>query len=250
MAASWPPALLTRQCTYTLSMRKFTSIIYSIFYSHQYLSIYLFVLYRGKLCKLKSWRFPTTPESVCFAPSSRAPESNGDGNRDGDGDGDGAIPIDANEVELIIGLRDSSELVYMSCSDYTQRQVSLNERAWDSHPSFVPLQLSLSPDRRYLLVATDKSMHVVLRLGTNIRVRTLAAHSTGEFGKPRVRWDTTGRYVYCNSDSEHAVFVYSLSSERVVCKLVGHTGSVRDAAVHGRYLASCSFDKSVILWSR
>jgi len=138
----------------------------------------------------------------------------------------------------------------MSCSDYSQRQVSLNERAWDSHPSFAPLQLSLSPDRKYLLVATDKSMHIVLRLGTNTRVRTLAAHSTGELGKPRVCWDASGCYLYCNSDSEHAVYVYSLVSERVVSKLTGHTGSVRDVAIHNRLLVSCSFDKSVILWSR
>lgn len=155
-----------------------------------------------------------------------------------------------DDSELIIALRDSSELVYMNCVDFTQRQISLNERAWDSHPSFVPLQLSLSPDRRHLLIATDKSMHIVLQLGTNTRVRTLAAHSMGEFSKPRVCWDVTGCYIYCNSDSDNAVYVYSMVSERVVSKLSGHTGSVRDVAIHNRCLASCSFDKSVILWSR
>lgn len=200
-----------------------------------------------KLANLKTWRFPTTPESICFAPASTATTvDTGSGQCN-----EGAVAQEsASPSELIIGLRDCSELVYMNCTDFSQRQVSLNERAWDSHPSFVPLQLSLSPDRKYLLVATDKSFHFVLRLGTNERVRVLAEHTTGEYGKPRVCWDPTGRYLYCNTDSEHTVYVYSLASERVVSKLSGHTGSVRDMSVHARTLLTCSFDKSVILWTR
>jgi hypothetical protein len=63
----------------------------------------------------------------------------------------------------------------MDCeAPYAQRNVSLNEAEWDTHVSFNPLNLSLSPDRKYLLVATDKNMHIVLRVGTNKRLRTLA----------------------------------------------------------------------------
>lgn len=36
-------------------------------------------------------------------------------------------------------------------------QVSLNENDWDTHVSFTVMSLMASPDRKYLLGATDKS---------------------------------------------------------------------------------------------
>lgn len=39
------------------------------------------------------------------------------------------------------------------------RQVSLNEKDWDTHVSFTVMSLAASPDGKYLLGATDKSRH-------------------------------------------------------------------------------------------
>lgn len=159
---------------------------------------------------------------------------------------------------MIIGLRDSAHLVYLDCNSFeTQRLVSLNEQEWDTHVSYTPLHLSTSPDGKLLLIATDKSLHYVVHTGTNKRVRTLAGHSCGDYGKPSVAWDCTGRYIYCNSDEDCAVYIYSLASERVVGRLGsaksgggGHKAQVRGVACHPtkRLVLSASYDKSIILW--
>lgn len=172
--------------------------------------------------KYRSIQFENTPESIVF---------------------DGS--------ELIIGLRGLVHLLYVHMETFVQRAVSLNENDWDTHVSFVPLSLALSPCLRYLLVATDRHMLLVLRRGTNKRVRTLMGHACGDYGKPSVAWDASGSYVYCNSDEERVVYVYDLATQRVAAKLQAHRGIVRGIATHPvtpGVLSSVSYDKSLIVW--
>lgn len=93
----------------------------------------------------------------------------------------------ATTWDLIIGMRDAPHLVYLRCDTMQQRNVSLNDREWDTHSSFVPLHLAPSPDFKYLLVATDKDYHVVYITGANRRVLMFAEHSCGEYGRPKVQ---------------------------------------------------------------
>lgn len=171
--------------------------------------------------------------------------------RGGEGGGEGEKGGEV-EWELIIGLRDTAHLTYLHCSTYDQRFISLNELTWDTHSSFTPLQLVVSPNKKYLLVATDKNFHFMVRVGCNKRLRFFAGgHSSGDYGKPKVAFDHTGRYIYCNNEDGSSVTVYSVSSEKPVRTLSEHDGSVRDVACHPScsLLVTASYDKSVILWA-
>ena len=155
------------------------------------------------------------------------------------------------EWELIIALRDTAHLTYLHCGTYEQRFVTLNETVWDTHCSFTPLHLAVSPNQKYLLIATDKNFHFIVKIGESKRLRLLAGgHSSGDFGKPRVSWDCTGKYIYCNNEDGVSITVYSISTEKPVRSLSAHTGSVRDVVCHPTesLVASASYDKSVILF--
>jgi WD40 repeat protein len=198
----------------------------------------------GDFEKTKTIQFSHTPEALLFALNSTPAPVLVEGQ-------EAVVAPIASVYELIIGLRGVGHLVYLDCDSFEQRLVSLNENAWDTHVSFTPLHLSTSPDGKLLLIATDKSLHFIVRIGTSHRVRTLAGHCCGDYGKPSVSWDCTGDYIFCNSDEDSAVFVYSLASERVVDRLSrGHKGIVRGVACHPskRLVLSASYDKSLVLW--
>ena len=182
--------------------------------------------------KIKSIQFNHTPESLIFTIPS--------------------VSLSPVEPELIIGLRGLPYLIYYNLISDEQREISMNENDWDHHVSFAPLYLSISPNNKYLLIATDKNMHIIVKLGTNVRVRTLTGHGSGDYGKPVAVWDPSGCYVYCNSEEENTLYVYSVARERVIQKLHGHTGIIRGLAVDAvrGLVATASYDKSVILWER
>ena len=159
---------------------------------------------------------------------------------------------EGTEYDLILGMRDSAHLTYINCTTFKSREVSLNENSWDTHVSFVPLYLAPSPCGGRLLVATDKHMHVVFRTGTNTRLQVLSGHSCGDYGKPVVQWDWRGEYVFCNSDADNVVYVYSMMMGKVVHKLQGHgKGLIRGLCAHAHKseLITVSYDKTLIFWS-
>jgi WD40 repeat protein len=156
------------------------------------------------------------------------------------------------EWELVIALRDTPHLTYLNTRIFEQRFISLNEADWDTHCSFTPLHLAVSPNLKYLLVATDKNFHFITAIGASKRLRTLAGgHTCGDFGKPKASFDSTGKYVFCNNEDGSGVCVYSISTEKPVRFLTAHHGLVRDVVCHPSLplLVTGSHDKSVILWT-
>lgn len=97
--------------------------------------------------KVKTIQFTNTPESIAFTSLFTEGEN-----------------VDLTH-ELIIGLRDVCYLIYLHCSTFEQRQVSLNENDWDTHVSYTPLYLSVCPENKFLLIATDKSLHFIVKIG-------------------------------------------------------------------------------------
>jgi len=171
-------------------------------------------------------RFVNTPESLAFVPGT-----------------------DPSSLELVVALRETNHLVYVNCSSLEQRNVSLNANEWDQHTSFTALALSPSPNGSLLLVATDKDTILCLSTGSNQRVRLFAGHSSGAYARPALAWCPSGKYVYCNSENDNEVYVYCVASERIVGKLAGHRGVIRDIAVSAvRRVATASHDKAVIVW--
>eukprot|EP01031_Cornospumella_fuschlensis_P028247 gene28247-34112_t len=186
----------------------------------------------GAYEKQQSVLFETTPESALVYVPSHTPS-----------------PAEHTPV-LIVGLRDVPYLVYVNTHTLEKASVSLNVNTWDTHVSFTPLYLALSPCQKYICVCTDKNLHIVYKLHTNHRVCVLGAHTSGDYSKPVCVWHHTSKYIYCNSEGDSAVYVYDLCTQRVSLKLHGHGNVVRGLAAHPfkASLASASYDKSVIVW--
>mmetsp|Transcript_6124 Transcript_6124/g.9241 ORF Transcript_6124/g.9241 Transcript_6124/m.9241 type:complete len:427 (-) Transcript_6124:31-1311(-) len=193
-------------------------------------------------------RFQSTPECAIFAPYSvvtpalvaagKLPPSTED-------------PGPESAPYLVMGLRDSPYLLYVHSETLSRAEVSVNEHDWDTHVSFAPLHMALSPCGGRILVATDKDMHIIYVTGTNTRVRVLAGgHSCDSYGRPKVAWDCSGDYIYSNSQEDNHLHVYSLSSGRPVGCLKGHSGQIRDISSHPseRAVLTASYDHSVIEW--
>lgn len=156
-----------------------------------------------------------------------------------------------NQYEAVIGLRGASYLTYMNLDSFEIRKISINANAWDTHVSFTPLYLSLSPDMKFLVMATDKNQHIVLYAGKEGRARVLAGgHIAGDYAKPVVLWHHSGRYLYSNSEEEGIIYIYSLATERIATKVLGHKSILRAMAMHPHREAvvTGSYDKSVIVW--
>lgn len=155
-------------------------------------------------------------------------------------------------LHIVVPTRGVPYLLYINCETLAHRKVSLNENIWDSHVSFNVLQLSVSPDGRLLLVATDKDFHVIFRTGTNKRLSLLAGHMCNEYGKPKTAWDQSGKYVYSNNQADYDIMVYAINTGKIVHSLKGHGGQIRDIkANHScRSVLSASYDHHVKEWTQ
>ncbi|CAB1100307.1 unnamed protein product [Ectocarpus sp. CCAP 1310/34] len=153
-------------------------------------------------------------------------------------------------LELVVSARAQPHLTYVNIETLQQRRVSLNEKEWDTHVSFTVMSMAASGDGKYLLAATDKSRNILWRAGSNARVRTLMGHTTDDYFQPRVQWDPSGLFSYCNSSGDHDVHVHCLASGRAVEQLKGHRAVIRD--IHHdpsrRVLVTASYDKTVKVW--
>jgi hypothetical protein len=198
-------------------------------------------------------RFNETPECACFAPTDLIlPHLLQSGQPLPD-----ISSYQSNIPFLIIGLRDVPYLLYLSIQTLQTFRVSLNEHDWDTHVSFAPLALSLSHHGKYLAVATDKDLHIVYQIGTNHRIRILAGgHQCDSYGKPKLIWDQSDLYLYCNSQHDYLLHIYSLTNGKEiqtkdkVSLLNSHKGQIRDICAHpiNRRVLTTSFDRSIIEW--
>lgn len=178
-----------------------------------------------KIAKLTTIRFESVVESLTFVEK-------------------------ATDNTLVIALRDSLDLIYFNCATFQKQNIPMNVSSWDTHRSITPLVVASSPDGKFILIGTDKNMHIMYQTGTNKRVRTFAGHNSGQYGKPRVAFSNDGKYIYSNSEGENCIYVYSVASEKVEYTLNGHSNIVRDVCSNliDKSLLSCSYDKSVKYW--
>jgi len=189
---------------------------------------------------------------------------------------------------LVVAARDELHLLSLSCWLPYQLTnfVSLNEQVWDTHAGMQALLLSVSPDLRTLAVSTDKSLVFLLdvsycaavadsslalaaedlRTRRSRRLKVLAGHSCGEYGKPALAWGADGAHLYSNSEGETGAVVWhtgiaasslggSLSHSGAkgspAAHLVGHKGIVRALATHRAedMTATVSYDHTLVLWT-
>lgn len=179
------------------------------------------------LKQLKSLHFNGAVEAVCFV-----------------SDGD----------SLCLHVRDTSHLAYFDLKeDYAMSAHSLNGAVtggFDSHVSFTVMQLSLSPNGKYLCAATDNSRNIIIEVGTSNIVRDLYGHKNDGFSQPRIAWSSSGQYIFGNTQENSDICVWDIASSKMVKRLNGHTGQLRDmfSSKTGDTVVTASYDKTVKVW--
>ncbi|KYQ91072.1 hypothetical protein DLAC_07975 [Tieghemostelium lacteum] len=177
----------------------------------------------GDTYKLKhTWEVANTVESLIFTPS-----------------GD----------NIIAAIRESNYLHYFNIEDHSIEKYNMNSNG-DDHVSFSAMEFSIPPQSNYLVVSTDRSRLIMFKLYSDKQVRNFYGATNDQYCTTRNRMDPTGKYLYSTSQ-DNVIYVWEISSQKVVAKLSGHRNSIRDIdiAPNGEILGSVSFDKTVILWT-
>jgi len=71
---------------------------------------------------------------------------------------------------------------------------------------------------------------------------------TEELSQPRICWHPSGKFFFANQ--ENTVCVVELATQKVIWRLRGHTGVVRDIHYHPSkdLLVSASYDRTFKIW--
>lgn len=109
------------------------------------------------------------------------------------------------ELSVLVSVRDSHLLYLLDLTTYERTDINLNPNL-DDWVSFTAMDLSLSPNKKWVLVATDKNKLLVYKLGGSDQVRQFYGVDNDSFSNPRCLWHPTGYYVYCTGQ-DNAVHV-------------------------------------------
>ena len=126
---------------------------------------------------------------------------------------------------------------------------------FDEHVSFAVMQLSLSPNGKYLCAATDSSRNIIIEVGTSKIIRDLYGHKNDGFSQPRVAWSSNSQYIFGNTQDDCSVIVWDIASSTIVKRMDdksfgGHSGQIRDifSCKVSDTLVTASYDKTVKIW--
>lgn len=129
----------------------------------------------------------------------------------------------------------------------------MNENIWDTHISFTPLYLSLSNNMKYLAIATDKDMHLILRVGSHKRIQLLVGgHTSNEYYKPKILWNYNDLELFSLSQADYSLHIYTLCNGKGITLTTNtHTGQIKDLKLNlkNKNILTTSFDRSVIEWN-
>ena len=177
--------------------------------------------------KLKSFHFTNSVETLCFVKKGKS---------------------------LCLYERDTSFLAYFDLEDeYKMTKYSLNGRTtggFDDFVSFAVMQLSLSPNGKYLLAATDSSRNIIIEIESDKIIRNLYGHKNDCYSQPRVAWSSSGQYVFGNTQEGNSICVWDVASSTLVKQLPHHTGQIRDifSSSVSDTLVTASYDKTCTVW--
>lgn len=151
-------------------------------------------------------------------------------------------------TELAIGSREDHLIHLVKLGSLERREINMNALG-DTHISFTPMDLSVSPNGRYLLVSTDKDRLIMYSLETGNVIRTLYGANNDGYSNPKHCWHPTGLYIYSTSQN-FSIVVWETATQKVVAELKGHTSNIRDLfySPETSTLMSCGFDKTVHVW--
>jgi COMPASS component SWD3 len=155
--------------------------------------------------------------------------------------------------KFVVGVRDDHRLHIYDLSTSTVKKVeTMNMNAiGDDFVSFTAMDVSTSPDDKYILVSTDKDRLILYRSNTGQQVANFYGAISNEYSHPRHCWHPSGQYIYATSQNK-AIHVWEVASQKIVTCLEGHSGDVRGLiyCLGMKMLFSCGFDGVVNVWSQ
>jgi WD40 repeat protein len=137
----------------------------------------------------------------------------------------------------------------------------LNTSIYDTHVSFAVLDIKMSYDYKYLAVACDNHCHFIIENKCNIEsqpggrrtgtsqmnpntppsvqtanvLRKLYGHVADSYSRPIVAWSCNNQYIYCNTQNDTKLCIYSIASGKLVMQ-----NDNEDDDVHHRTAATNS----------
>mmetsp|Transcript_465 Transcript_465/g.877 ORF Transcript_465/g.877 Transcript_465/m.877 type:complete len:129 (+) Transcript_465:73-459(+) len=84
--------------------------------------------------------------------------------------------------------------------------------------------------------------------GSSLQIRNFYGATNDHFSNPRSVWGEEDRFVYSTSQDQ-TVVGWDVYNDKMLPVLKGHTRTVRDLCSRRGILASCSFDRSVKIWT-
>ncbi|EGD82210.1 hypothetical protein, variant [Salpingoeca rosetta] len=212
--------------------------------------------------RLQQFHFEGNVECVTFAPPlDTAADTGGDGddNNSDDGDDDGDDGDDNNGSggddgkegrpgQLLICARGECCLHVYDIACKQTDYINMNELL-DDYVSFSAMDACVSPDGRYVLVATDRDRLILLSRQHKCLLKVFYGASNGQYSNPRCCFHPSGAYVYASSEANDVV-VWETTTQKVVQRLKGHSKVIRDMHMCSAHemLVTCSYDKSVRFW--
>lgn len=157
-----------------------------------------------------------------------------------------SVPV--SEAEVVITSRHEHRLHLVTLDTLESRYINMNAMR-DDWVSFTAMDVSFSPNGKFILVSTDKERLILFSRSTGTQLRNFYGAANDEFSTPRNCWHPSGMYIYATSQM-HDVNVWEVHSGKVVTKLTGHTAPIKDIHYDAgrKVLASIGFDKSIMLW--
>ncbi|CAK4659686.1 hypothetical protein LEN26_006157 [Aphanomyces euteiches] len=160
-------------------------------------------------------------------------------------------PTGNNAEQLVISIRDDCYMHYVDCSTLEKTRINMNVDGIE-HVSYTMMDLQTSPSGEYLLVATDANRHFIIKVRSNVVLRSFYGHKAGPYSQPRVTWHASEKYIISNTEGEGGLVMWCVASEKVIHRIKAHEKLLRDLwynQLHGiDYLVTGSYDKSLKLW--
>lgn len=162
-----------------------------------------------------------------------------------------ALEFSPDNDELCIAVRDDCLLYFIDLKSPEYEPITMNMNALkDTYVSFTALDVSYSPfGKKYVLVCTDKNRLILFARETGDQVKNFYGLNNDEFSTPRHCWHPSGRYIFATSQDK-CIYIWEVLSQKIVGKLVGHEGNVRDLSFDAKHglLISSGFDRTVNFW--
>ncbi|EPZ32997.1 YVTN repeat-like/Quino protein amine dehydrogenase [Rozella allomycis CSF55] len=150
---------------------------------------------------------------------------------------------------LIVGVRGDNYLHYINMATFDDVKVNMNSNG-DDWVSFTPMDISMHPSGKYILISTDASQILLMKFGSSVHVKRFYGLATDAYSMPRNCWHSSGTIFFAVGD-DSLIYVFDVASECVLTTLKGHNGVVRALKYDERtdLLITGSFDNSIKVWA-